>query len=125
LFFSSYASRLSIVAGKRTTKVERAIKYNIFVVTPEWLIDCYEQWDKKQEDNYILHPNYDVRKSRLFTKETPRIGKEIFHIKSSFLLILFVAFNDSNIANERIPSSKQKVKFISDLSIADEIFLFY
>jgi hypothetical protein len=114
-----------VVAGKRTTKVERAIKYNIFVVTPEWLIDCYEQWDKKQEDNYILHPNYDVRKSRLFTKETPRIGKEIFHIKSSFLLILFVAFNDSNIANERIPSSKQKVKFISDLSIADEIFLFY
>jgi RNA polymerase II subunit A-like phosphatase len=64
-----------VVAGKRTTKVERAIKYNIHVVTPEWLIDCYEQWERKDEENYVLHPNYDVKKSRLFTKETPRIGK--------------------------------------------------
>ena len=63
-----------VVAGKRTTKVDRAIKYQIFVVTPEWLIDCYEQWEKKNEENYALTPTYDVRKSRLFTKETPRIG---------------------------------------------------
>ena len=79
-----------VIAGKRTTKVEKAIKYNIYVVTPEWLIDCYEQWDKKQEDNYILHQNYDVRKSRLFTKETPRIGgKEIFYRKEEFFFFVF------------------------------------
>ena len=64
-----------VVAGKRTTKVEKAIKYNIHVVTPEWLIDCYEQWERKTEENYVLTPSYDVKKSRLFTKETPRIGK--------------------------------------------------
>ncbi len=56
-------------------KVEKAIRYNIHVVTPEWLIDCYEQWERKAEENYVLHPNYDVKKSRLFTKETPRMGK--------------------------------------------------
>jgi RNA polymerase II subunit A-like phosphatase len=64
-----------VIAGKRTTKVEKAIKYNIHVVIPEWLIDCYEQWERKSEDNYILHQNYDVKKSRLFTKETPRQSK--------------------------------------------------
>ena len=63
-----------VIAGKRTSKVEKAIRYNIHVVTPEWLIDCYEQWERKPEENYILHPNYDVKKSRLFTKETPRLG---------------------------------------------------
>jgi RNA polymerase II subunit A C-terminal domain phosphatase len=63
-----------VIAGKRTSKVERAIRYNIHVVTPEWLIDCYEQWERKSEENYVLHPNYDVKKSRLFTKETPRLG---------------------------------------------------
>ena len=64
-----------VIAGKRTTKVERAVKYNIHVVTPEWLIDCYEQCERKPEENFVLHSNYDVRKSRLFSKDTPRIGK--------------------------------------------------
>lgn len=63
-----------VIAGKRTMKVERAIRHHIHVVTPEWLIDCYEQWERKKEENYFLYPNYDVKKSRLFTKETPRIG---------------------------------------------------
>ncbi|CAF4549980.1 unnamed protein product [Rotaria sp. Silwood1] len=86
-----------VVAGKRTTKVDRAIKYNIHVVTPEWLIDCYEQWERKAEENYILHPNYDVKKSRLFTKEAPRI-----------------AFNDPNTGNERISLTKQRNQNPSD-----------
>lgn len=64
-----------VVAGKRTTKVERAIKHNIYVVTPEWLIDCYEQWERKQEEDYVLHQDYDVKRSRLFTKEAPRHGR--------------------------------------------------
>lgn len=64
-----------VVAGKRTTKVDRAFKYNIHVVTPEWLIDCYEQWDRKTEENYVLNSSYDVKKSRLFTKEAPRLSK--------------------------------------------------
>ncbi|CAF0984354.1 unnamed protein product [Rotaria sordida] len=86
-----------VIAGKRTTKVDRAIKYNIHVVTPEWLIDCYEQWERKTEENYILHPNYDVKKSRLFTKETPRL-----------------IFNDFNTGNERISLIKQKTQNPSD-----------
>ena len=64
-----------VIAGKRTMKVERAIRCHIHVVTPEWLIDCYEQWERKNEENYVLYANYDVKKSRLFTKETPRIGE--------------------------------------------------
>jgi RNA polymerase II subunit A C-terminal domain phosphatase len=63
-----------VVAGKRTTKVERAMKYNIHIVTPEWLIDCYELWERQSEDNYTLNYDYDVKKSRLFTRETPRQG---------------------------------------------------
>ncbi|CAF0945275.1 unnamed protein product [Adineta steineri] len=82
-----------VIAGKRTSKVESAIKYNIHVVTPEWLIDCYEQWERRAEENYILHSNYDVKKSRLFTKETPRM-----------------MYNDSNNGNDRISSMKQKTE---------------
>ncbi len=78
-----------VIAGKRTSKVEKAIRYNIHVVTPEWLIDCYEQWERKAEENYILHPNYDVKKSRLFTKETPRIGKLLINKKQPSKLILY------------------------------------
>lgn len=66
-----------VIAGKRTTKVDKAIKYNIHVVTPEWLIDCYEQWERKPEENYILDAHYDVKKSRLFTKEAPRLSKSL------------------------------------------------
>ena len=65
-----------VVAGKRTSKVERALRYNIHVVTPEWLIDCYEQWERKDEVIYPLTIDYDVKKSRLFTRETPRYGKK-------------------------------------------------
>lgn len=79
-----------VVAGKRTTKVDRAIKYNIHVVTPEWLIDCYEQWERKTEENYVLHSSYDVKKSRLFTKETPRICKLISNL--SKLVIYLICF---------------------------------
>ncbi|CAF1137275.1 unnamed protein product [Rotaria sp. Silwood1] len=64
-----------VIAGKQTLKVQQALQNNIKVVTPEWLIDCYEQWEKKSEENYILLPDYDVRKSRLFTEEIPRISK--------------------------------------------------
>jgi RNA polymerase II subunit A-like phosphatase len=100
-----------VIAGKRTTKVEKAIRYNIHVVTPEWLIDCYEQWERKTEENYILHPNYDVKKSRLFTKETPRICKLFINIfkKMQNLYYFFLAYNDPNIGNDRITSTRQKV----------------
>ncbi|CAF3071438.1 unnamed protein product [Rotaria sp. Silwood2] len=64
-----------VIAGKQTVKVNQALQNNIKVVTPEWLIDCYEQWEKKPEENYILMPDYDVRKSRLFTEEMPRVSK--------------------------------------------------
>ncbi|UJR36884.1 hypothetical protein I4U23_029597 [Adineta vaga] len=86
-----------VIAGKRTTKVERAIKYNIHVVTPEWLIDCYEQWERKTEENYVLHSNYDVKKSRLFTRETPRIG-----------------YNDFNVVNDRPASTRQETENLSN-----------
>lgn len=86
-----------VVAGKRTTKVDRAIKYQIFVVTPEWLIDCYEQWERKNEGDYVLTPSYDVRKSRLFTRETPRI-----------------AYNELNAVNEKLSATKLKTTNSSD-----------
>ncbi|CAF1135940.1 unnamed protein product [Rotaria sordida] len=64
-----------VIAGKQTMKVYQALQHNIKVVTPEWLIDCYERWEKTPEENYILMSDYDVRKSRLFTEETPRVSK--------------------------------------------------
>lgn len=76
-----------VVAGKRTSKVERALRYNIHVVTPEWLIDCYEQWERKDEVIYPLTIDYDVKKSRLFTRETPRY-----------------AYNETNVDNRPKPS---------------------
>ncbi|CAF0786987.1 unnamed protein product [Didymodactylos carnosus] len=66
-----------LVAGKETQKVHRARKHNIHVVTPEWLIDCYEQWEAKNEMNYLLDNKYDVRKSRLFIDEGPRGMKRL------------------------------------------------
>jgi hypothetical protein len=98
-----------VIAGKRTSKVERAIKNNIHVVTPEWLIDCYEQWERRLEENYILHSNYDVKKSRLFTKETPRISKNYLKKRIRLSEIIFLAYNESNVANERIASTKQRI----------------
>ncbi|CAF3374793.1 unnamed protein product [Rotaria sp. Silwood2] len=67
-----------IIGGKQTMKVQQALQNNIKVVTPEWLLDCYEQWEKKPEENYILLPNYDVRKSKLFTEEIPRMSKRCY-----------------------------------------------
>ncbi|CAF1101667.1 unnamed protein product [Rotaria magnacalcarata] len=64
-----------IIAGKRTLKVYQAQQNNIKVVTPEWLSDCYEQWEKQPEENYILTRNYKVRKWKLFTEDTPRVSK--------------------------------------------------
>ena len=124
-----------VVAGKRTTKVERAIKYNIYVVTPEWLIDCYEQWERKQEENFILHQDYDVKRSRLFTKEAPRQGKNrsrhssnrkekrsncvlsISERSQKIVPRLFLAFNDPNTLNDRSVSSRQRVRFYSSHEI--------
>ncbi|CAF3277955.1 unnamed protein product, partial [Rotaria socialis] len=64
-----------VIAGKITLKVYQAQQNNIKVVTPEWLSDCYEQWEKQPEDNYILTRNYKVRKWRFFTEDTPRVSK--------------------------------------------------
>jgi RNA polymerase II subunit A-like phosphatase len=64
-----------VVAGKQTFKVYQARQNNIKVVTPEWLVDCYEQWEKKPEENYMLTADYKVRKCRLFTETTPRVSK--------------------------------------------------
>ncbi|CAF1626062.1 unnamed protein product, partial [Didymodactylos carnosus] len=61
-----------LVAGKETQKVHRARKHNIYVITLEWLIDCYEQWEHKNEMNYIFNNNYDISKFRLFTDEKSR-----------------------------------------------------
>ncbi|CAF2046071.1 unnamed protein product [Rotaria magnacalcarata] len=94
---SGNCSTTHVVAGKRTTKVERAFKYNIHVVTPEWLIDCYEQWERKSEDVYNLHSNYDVKQSRLFTKEAPRL----------------VSY-EPNIVNEQVSLNRQKTQTSPD-----------
>jgi RNA polymerase II subunit A-like phosphatase len=67
-----------VIAGNYTMKVHLALQNNIKVVTPEWLIDCYEQWEKKAEENYILTPEYDVQKSRLFMEEIPRVSKQLY-----------------------------------------------
>ena len=97
-----------VIAGKQTSKVERAIKFNIHVVTPEWLIDCYEQWERKQENEYVLHQSYDVRKSRLFTRENPRFGKQIASFSTSVNSLLVA--QEYTQANDRGSSPRQKVR---------------
>lgn len=62
-----------VIAGKRTYKVFQAQQENIHVVTPEWLLDCYEYWERKPEEHYQFTKSYQVRKSRLFTDKNPRI----------------------------------------------------
>ncbi|CAF0966124.1 unnamed protein product [Rotaria sordida] len=68
-----------IVAGKPTLKVYYAKKYNVKVVTPEWLIDCYQQWEHKLEDKYILNKDYQVQKSKLFMKEEYTIFRRHYY----------------------------------------------
>ncbi|CAF1291719.1 unnamed protein product [Adineta ricciae] len=64
-----------VIAGKHTLKVHQALQSNIKVVTLEWLLDCYEQWERKPEENYILTGDYDVQKCRLLPEIIPRILK--------------------------------------------------
>ncbi|UJR20205.1 hypothetical protein I4U23_023336 [Adineta vaga] len=64
-----------IIAGRHTLKVQEALKNNIKVVTLEWLLDCYEQWERQSEDNYRLTADYNVQQCRLFAEITPHIYK--------------------------------------------------
>jgi RNA polymerase II subunit A-like phosphatase len=68
-----------VIGGKRTFKVYQAQEKKIKVVTPDWLTDCYEHWEKKLEENYILTSAYKVRTSKLFIEETPRVTKKRCH----------------------------------------------
>ena len=76
-----------VIAGKYTLKVHQALQTNIKVVTPEWLIDSYEQWEKKSEDNYILTSKYDILKSRLFIEEIPHISKWNFDTQQQMSIL--------------------------------------
>jgi hypothetical protein len=64
-----------VIAGKRTLKVHQARQNQIKVVIPDWLLDCYEYWEKIPEENYIFRSGYQVRTSRLFIEEAPRVTK--------------------------------------------------
>ena len=95
-----------IIAGKQTYKVYQAQQQNIHVITPEWLLDCYEYWERKSEKNYQFTRSYQVRKSRLFTDKTPRITKRRYqHIKQE------ISPDQQTISNLN--------KKVNDLSIED------
>ncbi|CAF5092905.1 unnamed protein product [Rotaria sp. Silwood1] len=91
-----------LIAGKQTMKVQQALENNIKVVTPEWLIDCYEQWEKKSEENYILLPDYDIRKSKLYTEEIPRISKRRYCDMQNE-----VSITSSSSSNEKIIANRK------------------
>ncbi|CAF1262686.1 unnamed protein product [Rotaria sp. Silwood1] len=93
-----------LIAGKQTMKVQRALENNVKVVTPEWLIDCYEQWENKPEENYILLPDYDVRKSKLFTEEIPRVSKRRYCEIQNEVSISLPSSSDEKIIFNQEPS---------------------
>jgi FCP1-like phosphatase family protein len=106
-----------VIAGKRTLKVCQARENQIKVVTPDWLIDCYEYWEKIPEENYIFRSGYQVRKSRLFTEETPRVSKRRHldtqqDVRVTERLLSNITVNTS----ERVDIEKK----VHDLSIEDE-----
>jgi hypothetical protein len=106
-----------VIAGKRTLKVHQARENQIKVVTPDWLIDCYEYWEKIPEENYIFRSGYQVRKSRLFTEETPRVSKRRHldtqqDVRVTERLLSNITVNTS----ERVDIEKK----VHDLSIEDD-----
>ena len=110
-----------VVAGKQTYKVYQAQKNQIKVVTPEWLLDCYEHWEKKAEENYILNSNYKVRKSRLFTNDLPRLTTKRSHSdihddESTIVQLLSNQQINPTIINQEQLNIENKV---TDLSIND------
>ncbi|CAF1274568.1 unnamed protein product [Adineta steineri] len=113
-----------VIAGKQTYKVYQARQNNIKVVTPEWLIDCYEQWEKKSEENYVLTPDYNVQQCKLFTDITPRISKrrycEIQQQVSTIDQLISHQLNECTMnINERFDIEKK----VTDLRIDDDIDL--
>jgi RNA polymerase II subunit A-like phosphatase len=98
---SNYTNRTThVIAGKQTMKVHQALQNNIKVVTPEWLIDCYEQWEKKKEENYILTSEYDIQKSRLCTLEIPRVSKRSYSDMQQEAPRKRSQINDSSLSNK-------------------------
>ncbi|CAF1309344.1 unnamed protein product [Adineta steineri] len=113
-----------VIAGKQAYRVYQARQNNIKVVTPEWLIDCYEQWEKKLEENYVLTPDYNVQQCKLFTDITPRISKrrycEIQQQVSTIDQLISHQLNECTMnINERFDIEKK----VTDLRIDDDIDL--
>ncbi|KAJ3318363.1 Carboxy-terminal domain (CTD) phosphatase [Boothiomyces sp. JEL0866] len=61
-----------------TNKVNQAKNMDIWIVTPEWLIDSIMQWQKLNEEDYILDPSFmKVTEPILLDEEWDTMNQEV------------------------------------------------